>query len=222
MTPNDVDIDLALRYMGFKSHNADDLMPVINECLKELSDSVSPKYIYKLFDVSESGKGIFVEGTDLVLSGNSIREHLTGCGKCVIMCATLSSAADTLIRRYSTYDMTRSFITDCLASAAIESVCDEAENNMRSKLQGKYFTWRFSPGYGDLPLDLQRDLVTVLDAQKRIGLGVTDSEMLVPSKSVTAVIGVSDSPILRQNRGCHDCNLYETCSFRKGGIHCGS
>lgn len=222
MRPEDIDTDLALRYMGFKMNGANDFMPVVTDCLNELCGCISPQYVYKLFDITSTPDGICVEGTDLVLTGNSVREHLSGCKKCVLMAATLSAAADTLIRRYSAYDMTRSFVTDCLASAAIESVCDSAEKDMRSKLPDKFFTWRFSPGYGDLPLDLQQTVLSVLNAGKRIGLNVTDSMMLVPSKSVTAVIGVSDEPVLKRNRGCPDCNMFETCSFRKGGFHCGS
>lgn len=222
MRPEDIDIDLALRYMGIKDEAPADLMFQVSDCVRELCECVSPKYMYKLFDIEDTQDGISVVGTDLVLSGDSIRKHLSGCTRCVLLCATLSAAADTLIRRYSAYDMTRSFIIDCISGSAIESVCDQAEKDMRAKLPDKFFTWRFSPGYGDLPLGLQRDFLAVLNAGKRIGLNVTDSMMLVPSKSVTAVIGVSDVPVLQKNRGCQDCNMFETCSFRKGGLHCGS
>lgn len=118
--------------------------------------------------------------------------------------------------------MAASYVTDCLASAAIESVCDEAEKELAEKLPGKFLTWRYSPGYGDLPLSLQPEIINVMNAGKRIGLSVTDSLMLIPSKSVTAVIGISRTSLPKAVKGCIGCIMYENCSFRKGGYHCGS
>lgn len=222
MTVEKIDLDRALVYMGSRGRDTSALMPLVNECAKELAGIISPLYIYRLFPVNKSDKGIEVCGTELVLTGSSICEHLEGCDSCILLCATLSSGADKLIRRMEAFDMAKAFVTDCIASSAVEDVCDEAEEAMRQRLQGKFLTWRFSPGYGDLPLDLQGTFLNVLDAPKRIGLNVTDSGMLVPSKSVTAVIGVSDDPVPAKRRGCMGCNMYENCSFRKGGYHCGT
>ena len=208
--------------MGSRGRDVQPLMPLVRECAEELFGAVSPSYYYRLFPVKIESSGIAVSGTELVLTGNSILSHLEGCDSCILLCATLSSAADTLIRCQEAYDMAKAFVTDCLASSAVEDVCDKAETELKERLTGKYFTWRFSPGYGDFPLDIQGTFLAVLDAQKRIGLNVTDSGMLVPSKSVTAVIGVADAPLPRSRRGCLDCNMFETCSFRKGGDHCGS
>ncbi len=222
MKLSQTDIDRALVYMGSGGRDTSSLMPLVKECSDRLSEAVSPLYIYRLFPLLRTRRGLEVCGTELILTGNSISEHLEGCGSCILLCATLSSGADKVIRQLEAYDMAAAFVTDCLASSAVESVCDRAEAEIRERLPRKWLTWRYSPGYGDLPLGLQRTFLNVLDAQKRIGLNVTDSDMLVPSKSVTAVIGVSDSEIVRSRRGCTGCNMYENCKFRKGGDHCGA
>ena len=80
---------------------------------------------------------------------------------------------------------------------------------------------RFSPGYGDLPLTLQPEICAALDVQRRLGIHVTESLLMIPSKSVTAVIGLSDRPQMARIRGCAYCAMKETCMLRKGGKRCG-
>lgn len=222
MLAENIDLDRALVYMGSRGRDASALMPLVSECAEKLAQTAVPRYYYRLLPLCRTDAGIELSGTGLVLTGSSIAEHLEGCDRCIILAATLSEAADKLIRSYEAYDMAKAFVTDCIASSAIEDVCDEAEAEIRSRLPDKFFTWRYSPGYGDLPLSLQGKFLSVLEAPKRIGLNVTESCMLVPAKSVTAVIGVSDGPIERSKRGCLGCVAYENCSFRKGGYHCGS
>lgn len=208
--------------MGFGSKKPDaDMQKLLDECERRLLDVIEPRYLYKAFDIDGRDDGIYVDGTSLILKGGDIAKHLSGCEKCVLMCVTLSSGADRLIRTLEACDMTEAVITDCLASAAVEQVCDIAENEIRSKLSDFNFTWRFSPGYGDLPLELQKDFLNVLDAPKRIGLNVTESMILIPRKSVTAVIGISHGEISKGRRGCISCNMKEICAYRKRGEHCG-
>ena len=130
---------------------------------------------------------------------------------------TVSAEADKLIRQAAVTDMTESLAYDCLCSAAIEQVCNRAEEEIfaGSKV---YRTWRFSPGYGDLPISLQKELLYALNAQRRIGLTVTANSLLIPSKSVTAIIGVSDEPITQHKKGgCAECNMRGRCAFSKEG-----
>ena len=85
----------------------------------------------------------------------------------------------------------------------------------------KHLTDRFSPGYGDFPFSQQRDFFDVLDITRRIGVSLTESGLMLPQKSVTALIGVSDRPQAHRHRGCASCILFEDCGFRKEGTHCG-
>ena len=83
-------------------------------------------------------------------------------------------------------------------------------------------TDRYSPGYGDLPLTLQPRLLALLDAERKIGLTLTDTCLMTPRKSVTALFGLSSHPQVRHASGCQSCSLKETCSYRKAGISCKS
>lgn len=212
----------AMRYMGYRNNEPDEkILNIIDNCEKALLRAVKPRYTYKVFDIEMSDDGVAVLGTHLLFIGDDIKSHLMGCEKCILMCATISSEADKLIRSFEALDMTKAVVTDCLASAAVEQVCNQAELDIKSELEDYNFTWRFSPGYGDFPLDIQPDFLKVLDAQKRIGLNCTESLILIPRKSVTAVIGISKNEISKGKRGCVCCNMRDRCELRKRGDHCG-
>lgn len=210
----------AFRYMGQRGEPPKELVAVAEECETRLLEAMSPRFVYAVFGL-ERGECLSVSGTSLRLEGESIRKHLRDCEKCVLMAATLGAGVDHVIREYESAAVEKAFAADALASAAVEQVCDAAELEIRERLAGSNLTWRFSPGYGDLPLDVQRDFVEILNAQRRIGLTVTDSLILIPRKSVTAIIGISDKELAPQNRGCSTCVLQEKCEFRKRGERCG-
>ena len=212
----------AFRYMGYKTGNVDEkISDLTDQCESELISVIKPRFVYKVFDIEHTDNGVVVNNTSLVLKGKAIAEHLKDCERCILMCATVSIDVDNLIRKYESQDMAKAVIADCLASAAIEQVCNEAEKEIKSAVGEYNFTWRFSPGYGDFPLEIQRDFVDVLDAQKRVGVNVSDSLIMIPRKSVTAVIGVSEKEISKGRRGCVCCNMKDRCAYRKRGEHCG-
>ncbi len=211
----------AFRYMGYSEENIpDNIRFITDKCEKTLLEKISPKFTYRIFDIEVAENALLLKNTGLSLSGNDIKNHLIGCKKAVLLSATLGTGADTLIKQLSFIDMTESFIADCIAGALIEQVCDEAEAEIKQKIPDMYMTWRFSPGYGDFPITLQNEFLTAVDAKKRIGLYLSEGGMLMPSKSVTAVIGLSKTPVNKNKRGCICCNMRDKCSFRKRGNHC--
>ncbi len=211
----------ALRYMGQADLKCDDrLLTVMEESESKLLLAVRPRYLYQCFDFTEEEDGIHLTKTSLVLPGNDIRNHLKGCEKAVLMCATLSSDVDRLIRVEELSDMLSALALDCLASTAIEQLCDKVELKIKEDFPEYEMTWRYGIGYGDLPISLQREFLTVLNAGKQIGLNATESFILTPRKSVTAVIGLSKEKIPPAKRGCAVCSLKGTCAYRKKGSHC--
>ena len=113
-------------------------------------------------------------------------------------------------------------ILDGCASAAIECLCDQVEDYLRKKVEerGQFLTGRYSPGYGDLPLQLQFDLCALLDTQRRLGLTVSANHLLLPRKSVTALLGISPTPPQPPQPGCVGCRLYHSCQIRRSGRIC--
>lgn len=153
--------------------------------------------------------GIQIESRDL-------RRHLDGCREAVIFAATLGAQADLLLLRSSKIDMSRTVILQACAAAIVESYCDESglEIAKEAANRGLFLRPRYSPGYGDFSIRHQSDLLGMLDCQKKIGLAMTDSFMLAPSKSVTAVIGLTDQKQSCHIAKCMDCKS-TNCPFRK-------
>ena len=76
--------------------------------------------------------------------------------------------------------------------------------------------------FGDLPLDVQSPLLALTDATRRLGVTLSESNLMNPLKSVTAVIGLSDTPQRARIRGCDFCAMRTRCNLRKAGKTCGT
>ncbi len=220
MELNPISLSEAARYMGIKGAATEAITDMLERCERLVRQRVSPKYVYIETSVEFRENAVFLGAMSEPLTGEDIKRHLSGCNRAIMLAATLSQEADKLIRQAAVTDMAESLAIDCLCSAAVEQVCNRAEKDIFSKHDAPYRTWRFSPGYGDLPISLQKSFLIALNAQRRIGLTVTESSLLIPSKSVTAIIGISDKPIEKSKRGCAVCNMRESCAFRAAGNSC--
>lgn len=212
----------AARYLGYKGNTPDEkILDMMKRAEGEIINSAVPRYLYKRFPICFRKDGIEVVGTEILLTGNSIKLHLNGCSEVYLMCATLSSEIDKLIRISELKDMAAALILDTMASVAIENVMEQVEDIIHKENNNKYLTYRFGIGYGDLPIELEPEFLKALNAQKLIGLCSTDSFILSPRKSVVCVMGVSDSEIMQRKRSCSVCNMQNRCEFRKRGDRCG-
>lgn len=211
----------AFRYMGLRGEILENIVTLADECESRLIAAASPKFYWIYADIADiSEETVTLAGHKLVLRGRDISEHLNGCFGTALLCATLGDGVDKLLRTVQTEDMAKALTADALASAAVEQVCDIAEKEIGERFADKFTTWRFSPGYGDFPLECQGDFLTAVNAMRTVGVCVTDGGLLTPTKSVTAVIGISEEPIPRKRRGCGTCTIREKCNFRKNGGHC--
>ncbi len=223
LTLSTINKEEVARYLGYGQNIPDErVQELFEECEKQVLDCARARYTYKVFDfeIDDKARLVRILGTNLELTGNSICRHLRGCEKVVLMAVTISEGIDKLIRIARIRDMAEAVVIDSMSSAAVEQACDRAEQVIRSEYPDYYQTFRFGIGYGDLPIHLQADFLNVLNASKTIGLGVSKSCMLIPTKSVTAVIGLSKTPITGQAKGCQTCNMQGRCQFRKSGGHC--
>lgn len=215
-----VDMPQAFRYMGMPAKPDAHMESLAAVYEKRLLASAAPRYIHLVCPIRFTADGVQCEGTTLLLTGNDIADHLAGCDRAVILCATLSAGADAAIRQAGATDVLAGMMTDAMASALTEQLCDAAEAEILSSLPESHSTWRFSPGYGDLPLAVQGDLLRTVNAEKRLGVTLSDSGMLIPTKTVTAVIGLAQQPVPKGRRGCAVCNLSKSCPYRVKGVHC--
>lgn len=215
-----LDREQALRYMAYRGGElSDTALTYLDECEERLLKAIKPSFVYRAFDIKSFYPLTLDNG--LILPGKDICTHLAGCTKAAVFAVTIGADVDTLIRRLQIEDMAKAVMTDAYAGAAAEQAADKAEESIRSSFEGMYFTWRYSPGYGDLPLGIQAKLLNAVNAKKVTGIALQAGDLLSPMKSVTAIIGISDKEIEKKRMGCAACMSFEICSLRRKGLHCG-
>lgn len=219
--PENISRSDALRWLGVKGTPDEKLTALMDSCEKKLLEAVNGRFVYRVFDIaSDDGFKLKLDGCSLELTGRDVCEHLKGCEKAALLCATIGADADRLIRFEQAADMASAVVMDAMAGCAVEQVCDTAEKAVAESMPHMFMTWRFSPGYGDLPIELQSGFLDVLNAQRTIGVYTNESNILTPRKSVTAIIGLSSDEIEKKRAGCTVCRLKESCIFRQKGTRC--
>lgn len=204
-----------LRYLGCPHTTEEKILKAVEECIEELSHSLACKACFSFFDILSRENEVLDFGA-FKTSSAALASHLTGCDKIILLAATIGINADRLIHKYSRISPSKAVICQAVGAAAIEQWCDEVclEFEHSDFASDRHLTSRFSPGYGDLPLDLQKNIFEILQAPKKIGLTLTDSQMMTPTKSVTAIVGLSKESVKRAcGNKCAKCNNLN-CEFR--------
>ena len=178
-----VNLREVLRYIGAKQTSAV-LDEMIRECLIEAEKKLIYKICYTEVDLS-IGENILL--ADTVICSEDLKKNLSGCDRAVIFAATVGLELDRLIAKYSRLSPARALMLQAVGTERIEALCDAFCAELARKHRT---TARFSPGYGDLPLSCQTDLFAVLDCERKLGLTLTDTLLMLPTKSVTAIIGI--------------------------------
>lgn len=212
-----------LRYLGYKNQEmSPELDALIDDCRREILEIAAYKYTYKIVDLEHDEEGqVRIKDAILPLIGENIQKHLAHSDRAVVMAATLGVAMERRLGLYGKTDLTRSFILDSCGTQMIEEVCDGIEEAVKEELgPGFYYTFRYSPGYGDYPIDVNNQLVAFLDGYRRIGLSVTDSHLLIPRKSVTAIMGIQTIPFEAEFDRCAACLQRYNCRYRNEGTRC--
>ncbi len=167
-----------LRYMGVKGEDGR-MNSLVDECLDICKDFIDVRGCYSTFDVS-----VF-QG----VNSRSLEKRLDGCESAVIFAVTLGVPFDRLILRYSSVEPSRAVCLQAIGAERIEAACESIEALLIA--QGhKKLRARYSAGYGDLPLDFQKDIFALLDCERKIGITLNESLLISPSKSVTAIVGI--------------------------------
>lgn len=204
----ELNISEALRYLGVREDPDDTLHAQMSALAQELQNRITPRFTWTLAEVSA-----------LALPGNTAAKMVADCKQAAILVCTLGAEFDLWMKQLSARDMAHAVMLDALGSAWVESGCDAAEDAICTRFPGMHLTDRFSPGYGDLPLDVQPRLMALAGAN-RIGVTLTDSMLMNPQKSVTAIVGIADRPQMARIRGCAHCALNQSCHYRKAGTTC--
>ncbi len=184
------------RYMGYKNGQKPDAEAekIIEACIRELERTAAPSAVYRIDPLIWEADGddhMTISGIDV--KSSYLAGNLRGCKETVLVAATLSASVDVLLRRYSKLEITKALALQAASAALIESYLDAIEEEILGKLKerGLSLRPRFSPGFGDFGTSYQAAVLDALQAGKLLGIcQASDSEMMIPSKSVTAVIGI--------------------------------
>ncbi len=211
--PAQIDLAQAARFFGARGEPDAATMELLERCAAPLLAAATPRAAWLRAEKAELCN---------ILLGQDIARHLEECDECILLAVTTGPGVDEQIRRLGVGDIAAAVAADALGSALAEQASDAAEDALRQMMsaEGLYLTGRFSPGYGDWPINIQPQLAQLLDTPRRIGLCVTDSFLMLPRKSVTAVMGISTSPVRGWRAGCAHCKLKEKCEYRKRGQSC--
>ncbi len=216
-----IPVEEALRYIGAAKADAE-TRRLAEETAGMLEARLQPRAVWRAFRLERGGAGILLPEAGFALPGSLAEKILEDCNAAVLLVCTLGAGFERLEKEWEKRDMARAAVMDACGSAWTETVCDEAEKEIRERFPDRYLTDRFSPGYGDLPLSLQADILRATDAGRKLGVTVNESFLLLPCKSVTAVIGLADRPQGAKIRGCGYCALRANCTYREGGKFCGA
>lgn len=186
------DLNETLRYLGYRGVSADEQTEALIESVyRELCGVIQPKYIYKIYDCKKNDEGVTVGG--VFFKSRKLSAHLKSAEKIALFGATLGRGADVLVKKYSLTDSARAAVIQATAASMTEDLCDKGCTDLQ-RSTAMILRPRFSPGYGDLDLSTQRDFFTLLDMSKRLGVSLSDSCIMTPSKSVTAFVGLVSNP----------------------------
>ena len=174
-----------LRYA--KATETPALLELVNSCIEEAEKIFTYKVCYAELEVrkhaGEVDFGVFRANSD------SLAKNLKGADRTIVFGATVGLDIDRFAAKYSRISPSRALILNALGAERIEALCDEFARDIEAEYGAK-LTPRFSPGYADLPLSFQKEIFTLLDLPRRIGITLTDTMLMSPTKSVTAFIGL--------------------------------
>ena len=180
------------RYLGFGKQLPDETVQgLIGGCAKELWDSIQPRHLTARYPLVLKPEGE-IRTAGLTLHSRALSKNLHDCKEVIFFAATLGNGVDMLIARYSKIAVSKAAIMQAVAATVMEEYCDRCQERIKEELQTEGLTLRprFSPGFGDLSLQIQRDFLNVLNAGKYAGIFLSEGNIMLPEKSVTAFMGV--------------------------------
>lgn len=205
----------ALIYMGYRKKINELDKEIYNEIVEVLNDikkTANISYITKDFDIINENECINLINSNVKFDSKNLSKLLKDSKKITIAAVTLGLELDKKIKKFTYTDMSKAVIYDACASAIIEEKCDELENMIINNFPEHFLTNRFSPGYGDLELNNQKKIINLLQTEKKIGLTLTSGNLMIPQKSVTFIVGITEVEKCISKNKCDRCNA--KCEFR--------
>lgn len=202
-----------LRYLGTAESNPQ-LDNMIHRAWSALAGAATPRHTEARFPLSVEEEGVSLGGG--YFPSRTLAAHLRGCQEAFLTAFTLGPGVDALLRRAELTDVPLVPVLQACAAVLTEEEADRVQGGIEAyaRERGLYLRPRYSPGYGDFPLSCQRFLFDALGVEKKIGVSLTDSFLMVPMKSITGVVGLSPDPTQCHIGRCMHCAA-GNCPWRK-------
>ena len=175
--------------LRYAAGGTDKPLPLLEECISEAEGCFSFRVCFRICKVNQAEDGVFLDQTHF--PSLQLKKNLEGCSEAVLFASTVGLGIDRFIRKYTLVSPAKALLFQALGAERIESACDLFEEWLATQQGESVFLHpRFSPGYGDLPLSLQKEIFVLLDCEKKLGMTLNQHLLISPTKSVTAVIGL--------------------------------
>ena len=159
-------------------------LPLLNEVIAEGLAETAYRVCWQTFPVRFAPDGV-----DLGFAKTPSRDlarALLGCKKCVVFVATTGAGTDRLVQKYARVSPAKAQLFQAFGAERAEALCDAFCREFGQEIPLRP---RFSPGYGDLPLAFQQAIFDALRPDRSIGVTLTGSLMMTPTKSISAIAG---------------------------------
>jgi len=208
----EVDISQVLRYAGINGGNApDSVLELVKKSMPKLLETANFKACYLEVPVTVKEDNIDFDYT--TVKSRNLSVLLRGCNKALLVAATAGAQVDMIIKRAEVTSKAEALILNAVAIAGIEKYMAMLNGYFKEKFPQYELRPRFSPGYGDVPLDFQKELLGVLDTNRKIGVSLSDTLLMAPAKSVSAIIGLGSEGCVHLDRDCDLCSKKD-CEYR--------
>jgi len=198
------------QYLGIYGEADRKTNELIDECILEVKEYAHFKVTTGEFHLLK--RPLTIAELDLELPSKDLEFHFADCEKCLVIACTLGIQIDRRIKYYEHIDMSKAIVFDAVSSRYLEECCDEYEKELNLGAH----TFRFAPGYGDLPLELNKPLSRVLQIDKKMGVSINDGGLFIPMKSMLGIIGLGK----KVEKTCLSCVRKQSCELRRGGYRC--
>jgi len=205
-----------LRYA--RAEADDEIMSLINECMHEAEQALQYKVSFTLLPIDRAGDSLRFGVIDT--DSQTVMKAVKDCDSLLLFAATVGTPFDRLIQKYSRISPSKALILHAIGAERVEALCDQFSADYGAE-SGVRLRPRVSPGYGDIPLAMQREIFMMLDCSRKIGLTLNEDLLMSPSKSVTAIAGIaslteSDEPsAIICTKKCSQCDQ-TSCVYREG------
>lgn len=213
-------INEIFRYMHSEKLDDPQILAEIEAKIELVDRLATPLATYEKFTLEIIDEKLMLAEAGIHLLGNDITKHLNNSTHCYILLSTLGIEVDRQIKKEGYTSTLSALIMDAVATEYIEKFNIELIAEIQKIENGKFLTTPFATGYGDFPLSQQKELITACDGTKKIGINLTNDNIMIPKKSISCLIGIGDTPHFNE-KSCMDCNFSDSCQIKtKGQSNC--